>query len=159
MISIRPALPEDAIVIRLLAIATWWPNYRPILQSEQIDFMLEAMYSEEALRETIKKSEQDFLLLFEQDKPVAFSAHAARKEDEEIYKLHKLYCHPDYQGKRYGILLLQEVEKAILAKGKNILELNVNKYNPAKDFEVAYEEDIPIGPYWMNDFVMRKKLS
>jgi ribosomal protein S18 acetylase RimI-like enzyme len=61
--------------------------------------------------------------------------------------------------------LLQEVEKAILAKGKNILELNVNKYNPAKDFyekmgfEVAYEEDIPIGPYWMNDFVMRKKLS
>jgi hypothetical protein len=25
-------------------------------------------------------------------------------------------------------------------------------------FAIAYEEDIPIGPYWMNDFVMRKEL-
>jgi len=25
-------------------------------------------------------------------------------------------------------------------------------------FTIAYEEDIPIGPYWMNDYVMRKIL-
>jgi hypothetical protein len=24
---------------------------------------------------------------------------------------------------------------------------------------VIYEEDIPIGPYWMNDYVMQKKLD
>ena len=37
----------------------------------------------------------------------------------------------------------------------------MNKYNKAKTFyescgyHVHYEEDIPIGPYWMNDYVMR----
>lgn len=164
MISIRPATPEDATTIRLLAIATWWPNYRPILQPAQINYMLDAMYAEDVLKNTITHQEQEFLLLFEADKPVAFSAHAVRTGTDEIYKLHKLYCHPDYQGKSYGKLLLQEVEKRVLAKGKDILDLNVNKYNPAKSFyekmgfEIVYEEDIPIGPYWMNDFVMRKIL-
>jgi ribosomal protein S18 acetylase RimI-like enzyme len=39
--------------------------------------------------------------------------------------------------------------------------LNVNRYNPAKDFyeklgfKIILEEDIPIGQYWMNDYVMR----
>lgn len=164
MISIRPATPEDVPIIRLLAIATWWTNYRPILKSEQIDYMLETMYSEEVLKNIITFKEQDFLLLLEEDKPVAFSAHSIRCENDEIYKLHKLYCHPNYQGKGYGMLLLQEVEKLVLIKGKNILDLNVNKYNAAKlfyermGFEVVYEEDIPIGHFWMNDFVMRKIL-
>jgi GNAT superfamily N-acetyltransferase len=164
MISIRPATIEDVSIIRFLAIATWWPHYRPILKSEQIDYMLETMYAEEVLRNIIKSKEQVFLLLLEEDKPVAFSAHALRADMDEIHKLHKLYCHPDYQGKNYGKLLLQEVERLVIEKGKDILELNVNKYNPAKlfyermGFEVVYEEDIPIGTFWMNDFVMRKIL-
>jgi GNAT superfamily N-acetyltransferase len=68
------------------------------------------------------------------------------------------------QGKGYGKMLLQAVEHAVLKAGENILELNVNRDNKAKQFyermgfEVVYDEDIPIGPYWMNDHVMRKKL-
>ena len=48
--------------------------------------------------------------------------------------------------------------------GKETLDLNVNRHNKAKNFyekmgfQVAYEEDIPIGKYWMNDYVMRKIL-
>jgi hypothetical protein len=40
----------------------------------------------------------------------------------------------------------------------------VNRYNNAKSFyekmgfAIVREEDIPIGPYWMNDYVMRKAL-
>jgi hypothetical protein len=51
-----------------------------------------------------------------------------------------------------------------LEAGKHTLDLNVNRYNKAKSFyekmgfAVAYEEDIPIGKYWMNDFVMRKEI-
>ncbi|GAB3820696.1 hypothetical protein GCM10028895_21410 [Pontibacter rugosus] len=48
--------------------------------------------------------------------------------------------------------------------GAAILDLNVNRYNNAKAFyercgyQVYVQEDIAIGPYWMNDYVMRKEL-
>ena len=46
----------------------------------------------------------------------------------------------------------------------NAADLNVNRHNPALafyerlGFQQHREEDIPIGPYWMNDYVMRKEL-
>ncbi|RZK15387.1 MAG: GNAT family N-acetyltransferase, partial [Hymenobacter sp.] len=48
--------------------------------------------------------------------------------------------------------------------GGRTLELNVNRHNPAlafyerQGFAQHREEDIAIGPYWMNDFVLRKDL-
>ena len=107
---------------------------------------------------------QTYLLLIEDEKPVAFAAYSPREEDAEIYKLHKLYCLPETQGKGYGKILINEVAAKTIKAGKHTLDLNVNRYNKAKSFyekmgfEVAYEEDIAIGTYWMNDYVMRKKL-
>lgn len=49
--------------------------------------------------------------------------------------------------------------------GAENLDLNVNRYNKARffyekvGFVIIKEEDIPMGEYWMNDFVMRKVLS
>jgi diamine N-acetyltransferase len=49
----------------------------------------------------------------------------------------------------------------MIASNVSILDLNVNRHNPAKSFyekigfTVLREEDVPIGPYWMNDYVMR----
>ncbi|MGZ4001498.1 MAG: N-acetyltransferase family protein, partial [Mucilaginibacter sp.] len=105
-----------------------------------------------------------YLLLEEESRPVAFAAYSPREEDLEIYKLHKLYCLPETQGKGYGKILIDAVAQKTLEAGKNTLDLNVNRHNKAKNFyekmgfAVAYEEDIPIGPYWMNDYVMRKEL-
>ncbi|MBS1504124.1 MAG: GNAT family N-acetyltransferase, partial [Bacteroidetes bacterium] len=68
------------------------------------------------------------------------------------------------QGKGYGKILINEVAQRTRDAGKHRLDLNVNRYNKARTFyekmgfTVAYEEDIPIGPYWMNDYVMRKEL-
>ena len=61
--------------------------------------------------------------------------------------------------------MIDEVCRRVLAAGKHTLDLNVNRHNKAKSFyekmgfTIAYEEDIPIGDYWMNDFVMRKELG
>ena len=52
----------------------------------------------------------------------------------------------------------------IKASGGQVLELNVNRYNKAlvfyekMGFRTIREEDVPIGPYWMNDYVMCKQL-
>ena len=161
---IRVATVNDVETIRQLAEVIWRPTYSPILSAEQLDYMLTEIYSKAKITSQITQGEQTYLLLIEDDIVVAFAAYSPREEDGDIYKLHKLYCLPSTQGKGYGKLLVNRVCADVLAAGKNILDLNVNRYNPAKSFYekmgfcVTYEEDIPIGPYWMNDYVMRKHL-
>ncbi len=164
MYIIRQATVNDVETIRSIAEQTWWVAYSPILEKEQIEFMLGEIYATPKITSQIKNNSQTFLLLIEDDQPVAFAAYSPREEDPEIYKLHKLYCLPQTQGKGYGKMLINEVAAKTLEAGKHTLDLNMNRYNKAKTFyekmgfTVAYEEDIAIGKYWMNDFVMRKEL-
>jgi len=164
MYSIREATVNDVETIRDIANRTWWPTYSGLLEEEQISYMLGEIYPAGKITTQIRDNIQTYLLLTEDDKPVAFAAYSPREEDPEIYKLHKLYCLPETQGKGYGKILINEVAKKTLEAGKSKLDLNVNRLNKAKSFyekmgfRVAYEEDIPIGKYWMNDYVMRKTL-
>ncbi|MDB4999019.1 MAG: family acetyltransferase [Mucilaginibacter sp.] len=163
MYLIREATTADVEAIIQIAEQTWWPTYEPLLGKEQVAYMLEKIYSQEKITDQVKNNEQTFLLLLEDKQPVAFAAYSPREEDLEIYKLHKLYCLPVTQGKGYGRILINAVIEKTKEAGKHTLDLNVNRYNKAKDFyekmgfTIAYEEDIAIGPYWMNDYVMRKE--
>jgi GNAT superfamily N-acetyltransferase len=164
MYLIREATTADVEAIIQIAEQTWWPTYEPLLGKEQVAYMLGEIYSQKKITDQVKNNEQTFLLLLEDEQPVAFAAYSPRDEDPEIYKLHKLYCLPVTQGKGYGKILINAVIDKTKEAGKHTLDLNVNRYNKAKDFyekmgfAIAYEEDIPIGPYWMNDYVMRKEL-
>ncbi|WP_345950285.1 GNAT family N-acetyltransferase [Mucilaginibacter sp. PAMB04274] len=161
---IRPATMADADCIVKIAHQTWWPTYRDILSTEQITHMLEAIYISDKIAEQIESGIQQYLILEEDEEPVAFAAYSPREDDAQIYKLHKLYCLPKTQGKGYGKILMEAVTNEVKQAGKQVLELNVNRNNNAKSFyekmgfNVAYEEDVPIGPYWMNDYVMRRNL-
>lgn len=164
MINIIQATSAHTDTIREIAEKTWWPAYREILTAEQIRYMLDSIYSWENIHQQLESGSQTYLLLMEEERPVGFAAFSPREEAPEIYKLHKLYCLPETQGKGYGRLLIEAVSQRVTTAGKRVLELNVNRYNKAKSFyekqgfAVAYKEDIPIGPYWMNDYVMRKEL-
>ena len=126
--------------------------------------MLDTIYAPDELTSQINNNTQTYLLLIDHDKPVAFAAYSPRSGNREVYKLHKLYCLPETQGRGFGKMLIDEVIARTLKAGGNILELNVNRHNKAREFylrmgfEIIYEEDIAIGSYWMNDYVMRKVL-
>ena len=158
------ALGEERIV-RDLAWATWWTAYGNIISAEQIRYMLEVLYNEETLRRLINDGEQQFFILREDGRPCGFAAYSARAEDPSIYKLHKLYVLPDCQGKGFGRQMLQEVIARLQTRPVKALDLNVNRQNPAlkfyesQGFVITREEDIAIGPYWMNDYVMRLTLE
>ncbi len=164
MYFIRKATGEDVDVIREIAEKTWRVAYAEILKTEQLDYMLTTIYSVENITSQLKNGTQTYILLVEGDKPVAFAAYSPREEDPDIYKLHKLYCLPETQGKGYVKILIDEVAAKTVDAGKRTLDLNVNRHNKAKTFyekmgfKIAYEEDVPIGDYWMNDYVMRKEL-
>ncbi len=165
MVTIRQAIVSDAPIIQNLAETIWWPTYSSILKPDQIRYMLDHIYDLNTITKQITTGSQCYLVMEENSTPVGFASYSKRSEDPSVHKLHKLYCLPARQGQGNGRQLLAAVEKRTLEEGNKLLDLNVNKFNPARSFyekmgfSVIYEEDIPIGPYWMNDFVMRKQLS
>lgn len=161
--SIRKATATDIPAINRLAAAIWGPTYSAILSREQIDYMFEVIYTPKALERQMLEG-QTFLLLRDEAEPIGFAAYSLKDKKERIFKLNKIYLLPSRQGEGLGKLLLDEVELSVSEAGAAYLDLNVNKHNKAKTFyehcgyRVHIEEDIPIGPYWMNDYVMRKLL-
>jgi GNAT superfamily N-acetyltransferase len=165
MIKIRKAVPADTGIIRQIADEVWWPTYIPVIGEKQVAYMLGLFYNTDIIQQQLTDGSQTYLLLENNDEAVGFAAYSPRAENPAIYKLHKLYCLTNMHGKGYGRMLLQAVEAESRSEGAYRLELNVNRYNPAKAFyekmgyTVSYEEDIDIGSgYWMNDYVMGKDL-
>lgn len=163
-ISVKKATHKDIKAIREIANKTWFVTYEPILGKEQPKFMFDLIYSEDALATQMNEG-QIFMLAYLEDNIVAFASYSMKDEESLIYKLNKLYLDPDFQGGGYGRKLIDEVENQIIKLGGKTLDLNVNRFNKARffyekiGFKVILEEDIPIGDYWMNDFVMRKNLE
>ena len=161
MFNICPATDEDIPAIVSLAEKTWWPTYSAILTPEQIRYMLDTIYAPETLRSQISGGGQTYLVLYANGELKAFASYSPRTDDAEVFKIHKLYVLPGNQGKGYGRALIETIKSRLSEKGIHKLDLNVNRYNPARHFyeksgfRTIREEDIPIGPYWMNDYVMR----
>lgn len=162
------ATVKDIAIIREIAEKTWFATYEPILGKQQPQYMFDLIYSAEGLEEQLSAG-QVFTLQYatnadDKSIAVAFASYSIKHEPEKIYKLNKIYLNPDFQGGGLGKKLLLEIERQVKEVGGEWLDLNVNRYNKAKDFyermgfEVIAEEDIPIGGYFMNDYVMRKKL-
>lgn len=164
MFTILEATERDIPTIQTIAEKTWWPTYGSILTAEQLQYMLNHIYGTQALQKTITEKSQQFILLKDDHGAQGFAAYAPKPEHNTVYKLHKIYVLPENHGKGYGKHLLSHVIETAKGHGANVLELNVNRFNPAKlfyeklGFQIVREENVPIGPYWMNDFVMRLKL-
>ncbi len=155
------ATEEDITTVQEIAEKTWWAAYSEILPAEQIRYMLDTIYGKEAMMKAMSDGTQQFIFIKNGSGYQGFAAYGDRPGDPMVCKLHKLYVLPENQGRGYGIALINEVKKRLAARGIRTLDLNVNRHNKAKRFYesagfcVIREEDIPVGPYWMNDYVMR----
>lgn len=162
-LNLRRAMEKDIPLIRDLTYKVWPQTYSAILTKEQIDYMLNLIYSEASLLEQMRKHNHEFIIVNDEKDPVGFASF--NMIEPGVYKLHKIYILPSQQGKGTGKYVIDQVSKAILRKGGKALRLNVNRHNKAKEFyeklgfTVLREEDIDIGNgYFMNDYVMEKKL-
>jgi len=159
-LSIRFAGLEDINTIGFLAQQIWPVTYGTIVPPEQLDYMLSLIYNPDALRRQMVEDRHSFLMVEEEDEPIGFAAWSPL-EEWGLFKLHKLYVLNGRQGKGLGKAMLQFIYQDIRERGGQVLQLNVNRYNRAREFyekmgfRVIREEDIPIGHgYFMNDFVM-----
>lgn len=164
MITFKEATTSDIEAIREIAAATWPSTYYPLIGKEQVDFMLEKMYSRGTLLEQFSEG-CTFLIAELAGAPVGFASFSNINPENSIFKLHKLYVLPDQHGKGVGKILLNEVIAQSLHKGAQTLELNVNKRNKALAFyehcgftmKEAVKIDIGNG-FFMDDYVLEMDL-
>jgi ribosomal protein S18 acetylase RimI-like enzyme len=160
---IRPATPDDYIVIQTLAHEIWPEAYASILSPAQLAYMLDKFYALEALQQQMDAG-QAFLILEEANVAQGFAAYQL-DYTPGVTQLHKLYVRTAQQHKGWGNSFLETIEQRAVKAEQHTLRLNVNRFNAAqlfyqkKGFQIVETIDIPIGEgYWMEDFIMEKKL-
>ena len=166
MLEIKKAGSKDIDIIQNLAYRIWPVAYKDMITAGQLKYMLELIYSTEALTKQQTDLQHRFILVYENDIAIGFASFSNKYPgDPIVYRLHKLYVLSNYHHKGIGRFLLNFIINEIKPAGAKILELNVNRINPALHFylhvgfKIAREEDINIGKgYFMNDYVMELKL-
>jgi ribosomal protein S18 acetylase RimI-like enzyme len=163
MIVIREIEHHELIEVQKLAHAIWPVVYADMISKEQIDYMLNWMYSIDALEKQVSEG-CIFLIAQHDDRFLGFASYGPGESGR--YKLHKLYVMAHLHGMGVGKLLLQEVCAALQNHGVDEIELQVNKRNKAvgfyrsQGFTVEAEKVFDIGNgFVMDDFIMVKKLK
>ncbi len=161
MIVVKKVGTEAVPVIKNLANIIWPLTYSEIITPQQVDYMMELIYSTSSLQKQIAKGHQ-FIIAYDDDKPVAFASYSKKENLAPIYHLHKIYILPNQQGKGIGKQLLNYIKEDIAPS--TTLQLNVNRYNKALQFyqkigfRIISEEDIDIGNgFYMNDYILELK--
>lgn len=158
--TIIPCTLEDISDIQKIAYRSWQESYVDIISQEQIEYMLNLMYSEEELRTHFKKNYHYFFIKNDAEKNVGFMG-IEKDAEPDATKLHRLYLLKSEKGKGYGKAAIQFLKEWVKTAGNSKIILNVNKFNPAKEFYLkagflVYNEGVfDIGNnFVMDDFLM-----
>ena len=159
---IRRATTDDIPSIRQMADVAFRDTYRDILSHEQMEYMMDWMYSESSL--LLQMTQKGHVFFIEDGKGyVSFRKEAGADEKNLIYHIEKLYVLPQFQGQGYGRKLFRTVVENVKSfSGCPIrIELNVNRRNKAVYFyehlgmHKDREGDFPIGKgFYMRDYIM-----
>jgi ribosomal protein S18 acetylase RimI-like enzyme len=162
-ITFRKAETIDIPLIYALAEETWNEHYITIVTQDQINYMLNLMYSETALEKQMTNG-HEFTFVFVENEPAGYISIHQEKESE--YFLNKFYILKRFRNHKIGEKLLKYREDKLAGKLK-IMRLFVNRENFKSinfyfktGFIIEKIIDQPIGEnYYMNDFVMMKKYN
>jgi diamine N-acetyltransferase len=162
--SLRIEPTTDLEIIQKLANTIWPIVYHDIISKEQIQYMLDLMYSIDVLNEKSNNGHH-FIVASKENQPVAFASFELNYLDLGTTKLHKLYVLPHFQKQKIGEQLLDFIIEIANKNKQKIISLNVNKNNTAQFFYkklgfLTFEEQvIDIGNgFVMDDYIMQKKL-
>ena len=161
-LTYKNASESDVSVIAILAEKIWRKHYITIISQDQIDYMLDKIYSAGSLLQQMKDGHQFFLVFFS-DVPVGYLSISSK--DDKNYFLHKFYIEVDEHSKGIGTRFLNYIIGTLPAA--ETIELTVNRQNFKainfyfkNGFIIREVADFDIGNgYVMNDFIMVKKIK
>lgn len=161
----RQATEADIPVIMQMADRVFRLTYAEILSPEQMDYMMDWMYSAQSLRGQICDEGRWFFLAEADGIPagyLSFEYEDTLPDGRKRFHLQKLYALPEYQHSGLGRMMMEYAERFLSSANPEgcRMELNVNRYNSAVGF---YERmglrrdrqgDFHIGHgYYMNDYI------
>ena len=162
--SIIKAGESDLQTIQDMAEVVFRDTYREILSEEQIEYMMDWMYSLPNLRKQLAEGHVYYMACSD-GRPCGYMSIQSEGSDEDntaVYHLHKIYVMPLEQGRGIGRALFDQALKHVRAsKQRCRIELNVNRNNPAVEFyrrqgmRIIRQGDFHIGRgFYMNDYIM-----
>jgi diamine N-acetyltransferase len=160
MHTVRKAAVADIPLIRELTFAIWPQTYSHLLSKQQIEYMLDMMYSPASLQKQIEDDGCTFIIVYDYETPVAFASYNETKP--QTWKLNKIYVLASQQGKGTGKFIINFIIEEIKLLDAKALQLQVNRENAAQQFykklgfEIIKEADFDIGNgYFMKDYIMQ----
>ncbi len=151
--SIRPAEESDIPLIREMATESFVQTYKDIVSPEQMEYMMDMMYSLPNLAQQFAEGHIFYLMYDNLAQAVGYGS--IEPHGDMTYHLQKLYLMPNVHGKGYGAILfghlLCEIKR--LCGGEPCrVELNVHRENIATGF--YYRQGMKIarqGEYLIED--------
>jgi ribosomal protein S18 acetylase RimI-like enzyme len=160
-LTIRTIGRSELHLVTELSAQIWPIAYKEIITREQIKYMLNTMYSQQALEQNLSDG-HSFLVAERDGNPVGYAGYQVHFPSLEFSKLHKLYVLPETQQTGVGSALFNEVVSGSKNEHCKHLILQVNKINPALQFYhkkgmYIHEEAVfDIGNcFVMDDYIMR----
>lgn len=167
MIKLKTASIEDIPTIQNLAQQVWPVTFKPILTDQQIDYMIDMMYSSDSLQKQLIHQKHIFCIVYDkQDNEIGYVSYQLNYELDGVSKVHKVYVLPNYQGYGYGKQIFSTLFNTLLIEKQTSVILNVNRHNKATEFYgkmgfvIFKEENIDIGSgFLMEDYIMIRPLT
>ena len=165
-IEIKRAGNNDLQTIHDMAEVVFRQTYRTILSAEQMEYMMEWMYSLPNLEKQVSQG-HTYYIAWADDEPqgyVSVRKDSVDADGTEVWHLEKIYVMPSAQGTGLGHRLLETAKQHVRDNKVSVkarIELNVNRNNPAVGFyrnqrlSILRQGDFPIGNgFYMNDYIM-----
>jgi len=146
--EVRLATPEDAEVVANIRVITYQTSYRGYLP----DNFLDSLKIDENVTQMTEEYLKDGLMYLatDKDKPVAYAHITDRGND--IFEIDALYCHPDYQRKDAGRLLVNTLCQMKRGQGFKHCTISTLKDGPSIAFyeKMGFKKlDVPNGKWEM----------
>lgn len=164
--EIRRASNSDLATIHEMAEVVFRQTYRTILSPDQMDYMMEWMYSLPNLEKQVAQG-HTYYIAWDGQEPQGYLSvrkDSVDSDGTEVWHLEKIYVMPSAQGTGLGYKLLETAKQHVRDHKSSLkarIELNVNRNNPAVGFykhqglTILRQGDFPIGNgFFMNDYIM-----
>lgn len=162
MPQIKPATQADARQIADIARPIWEEHYTPIIGKAQVEYMLEKFQSEQAVSQQIKQGFSYSIVEVESE----LAGYLSTEKRNSTLFLSKFYLSSKFRGKGIAKQMLRFVIDQAKSLDCKIIELTVNKFNPAYQvylklgFKNIDSIQIDIGEgYIMDDYRMQLRIT
>lgn len=164
--EIKRAEVADLRYVHDMAEVVFRHTYKDILSPEQMEYMMDWMYSMPNLQKQLQEGHV-YYIAFRDVTPCGYvSVQPEDRVDDgrKIFHLQKIYVLPSEQGSGLGRLLFGQAVRHVLDAAGGVparIELNVNRNNPSTGFyghlgmRILRQGDFHIGNgFYMNDYIM-----